>query len=77
MLYRIAPADETDIPDACYEKVALWSDSNTWGSLIGFAKPLQIALVISMDEEGYARVLCNDLVGYIHSDYLQIVCCKC
>lgn len=72
-LYRIANADETDIPDAFYEKVALWSEPDTWGSLITFLLPNEIVLVIEMNEDGYARVMRGDLIGYLHEDYLKKV----
>ena len=72
-LCRIAEADETNIPDAFYEKVALWSESNTWGSLLEFIGVNQLVLLIEIDEEGYAQVVWKDMIGFLHTDYLKII----
>lgn len=72
-LCRIAAADETNIPDAFYDKVALWSRSNTWGQILGFMCPNEIVLAVDLDDEGYVKVVWNGLIGFIHSDYLKVI----
>lgn len=70
-LCRIAAADETDIPDAFYDKVALWSESDSWGHILGFIYPNEIVLTVDVDDENYAKVIWDGMVGYIHTDYLK------
>lgn len=70
-LYRIAHADETEIPDAFYDKVALWSEPDTWGSLMAFLRPGELVLIVEINEDGYAKVMHGGMVGYIHEDYLK------
>ena len=72
-LCRVIAADETDIPDAVYDKVALWSESFAWGNLMGFIDVDQLVLLLSVDNEGHARVMWNGMVGYVHTDYLKII----
>jgi hypothetical protein len=70
-LVRVADAAETNIPDALYDKVALWSEPDTFGHLLCFLDPHSVVLVVDVEGDGYAKIVYGGMVGYLHTDYLK------
>ena len=70
-LCRVAAAEETNIPDALYDKVALWSEPDTWGHLLCFLEPNSVVLIVEIEGDDYAKIVYGGIVGYLHTDYLK------